>query len=457
MKLNSGRLQFLAPHYLRSRLLRPKLIRMCLRLGLARQMPGWAKLQFLNQGVRPEDLDQVLSRVAGLESWVDAWEALGRRHMDAARSALARGAGRRAAREFVGASAAFNFAQYVLFMDLERKRGLHQACVEAYALASPFLDPPAREVRIRFRNDEMVGSLRVPHGRRPAPLVVMFNGTNAVKEELHVWSETLLERGLATLLFDGPGLGKTWHRLSMVAEPRPVGEALLDAVRAIPEVDAGAVAFAGLSLGGYLALRMAAHDPRVRAVAAVSPPFSADVYWDLTLASMRRELAALYGTDEATMSACVSSISLAEALPGLRAQLLVVGGGRDLITPGREAWRVYESAVCERELIYYPEGAHDCFNVLGDLRPRLSAWLASRLGVAEEPAAETSNGRSWMAAEAVDPGFGAALIGEEEEPAPTPRAPSWLHFAALPARPAPTRVVLCRAKAVTPRLSSARA
>ena len=33
---------------------------------------------------------------------------------------------------------------------------------------------------------------------------------------------------------------------------------------------------------------------RVRCVAAVSPPFSVDVYWNVTLFSMRRELASLY-------------------------------------------------------------------------------------------------------------------------------------------------------------------
>jgi hypothetical protein len=50
---------------------------------------------------------------------------------------------------------------------------------------------------------------------------------------------------------------------------------------------------------------MASHERRIRAVAAVSPPYSADIYWNVTLASMRRELASLYGITEEEMGASV--------------------------------------------------------------------------------------------------------------------------------------------------------
>src|SRR6185369_3439261 len=110
------------------------------------------------------------------------------------------------------------------------------------------------------------GYLRVPYGTRLAPVVVLFNGTNAVKEELHWWSDALLERGIATITFDGPGLGETFHRLSSVAEPRPIGTAILNQIATRPDLDPEAVAFIGMSLGGYMAIRMATHDPRIKAV-----------------------------------------------------------------------------------------------------------------------------------------------------------------------------------------------
>jgi len=418
-RIKGGRLDFLAPHLLRSQLLRPGFVRLSLRLGAAQQMPEWAKLQFTNFGVPRADLDRVLGRVSSLDSWVNQWEGLGREREQRGHELLARGERAEAAECYVQASAAYNFAQYVMFLDIARKRSLHQSCVRAYAAAAPMLDPPAEPFEVLFRRQPMRGYLRMPRGARPAPVVVIINGTNAVKEELHWWSGALLERGIATIAFDGPGMGQTFHRMSMVAEPRPVGTAILDEIERRPELDPRAVGLMGMSLGGYIAIRMAAHDRRVRAVACVSPPYSADIYWNVTLASMRGELAALYEMDEREMGRSIDRITLAHVLERLRCPLLVSGGGHDLITPGEEAWRIFRDARSEREIVYYPRGAHDCFNVLGDLRPRVVRWfgarIAPRLIAPRGRAAVEGDGVEWTAAEAVDPDFAEALEGE---PAP---------------------------------------
>jgi 2,6-dihydroxypseudooxynicotine hydrolase len=418
MTVRGGRLEFLVPHYLRSQFLRPGFVRLSLKLGFAQQMPAWARLQFTNAGVTPEDLDLVLGRVSGLTSWADEWESLGRSHEQGGFDALALGRPLDAQRRFLAASSAYNFAQYVVFLDKERKRELHESCVRAYAQAAPLLEPPAIPFEVMYRRRAMKGYLRVPRGVRPAPVVVMFHGTNAVKEELHLWSEALIARGLAVIMFDGPGLGSTFHRMSTVAEPRPVGVAILNQIEARPELDPEAVAFFGMSLGGYMAIRMASHEPRIRAVAAVSPPYSADIYWNVTLSSMRRELANLYGITESEMGASIEKITLAGVLQDVRCPLLVAGGGRDMITPSSEAWRIYQDARCEREIVFYPRGAHDCFNVLSDLRPRTVNWLAHQLErhhVARprplRQLADAFDG-AWAPAEAVDADFADELCGD---------------------------------------------
>ena len=417
-RVKGGRLEFLVPHLLRSQLLRPGFVRMSLRLGVAQQMPSWAKLQFVNGGVDPADLDRVLGRVTSLASWVDEWEKLGQGHEQEGRAAAELGDRAEAGRQFLAAAAAYNFSQYVIFLDMGRKRVLHESCVRAYALGAPYYDPPAIPIEVMFRRKPMLGYLRLPPGPRPVPVAVLFNGTNAVKEEMHWWSDALLERGIATILFDGPGMGQTFYRLSMLGEPRPVGVAILDAIESRPELDPGAVGFLGMSLGGYMAVRMASHDPRIKAVAAVSPPFSAEIYWNVTLAGLRRELAGLYNTDEHEMGKVVHRITLAEVLPDLRCPLMVAGGGHDHITPGTEAWRIFDDARCERELVFYPRGAHDCFNVMADLRPRMVGWMARQLEGHRSSVRRSWSGDGasqdgvWTAAEAVDPDFADALSGE---------------------------------------------
>jgi dienelactone hydrolase len=258
---------------------------------------------------------------------------------------------------------------------------------------------------------------------------------------------------MAVIVFDGPGLGATFHRMSMVAEPRPVGTAILDRIAAHPDLDPDKVAMFGMSIGGYLAIRMASHDPRIRAVAAVSPPYSADIYWNVTLASLRRELAALYQIDEQEMGNAVPRITLSGTLPRMRCPLLVVGGGRDFITPGSEAWRIFEDACCERELVYYPRAAHECFNVLGDLRPRVIAWIGRALGVRLAHTNGTpSEGDGWMAGEAVDPDFADALAGEASPRQWRPAAAlsRAAHWGWAPGESGIPEVVIRRAPAVDP-------
>jgi len=459
MAVKGGRLEFLVPHLLRGQVLRPRFVRWSLRLGAARQMPRWAKLQFLNSGVSSPDLERVLGRISSLEAWVDEWEALGREQDALARRALSFGRDQEARDLFLAASASFNFAQYVVFLDTTRKRSLHESCVNAYAQAAPKFEHPARPFEVQYRRRTLRGYLRTPEGPGPWPVVVMFNGTNAVKEELHWWSDAMLARGLATVTFDGPGLGETFHRLSMVAEPRPVGLAIVNALHDHPELDPEAIAFFGQSLGGYLAIRMAAFDSRVRAVAAVSPPYSAEVYWNVTLVGMRRELAALYGMAEEEMGREVHRITLDHALPHLRCPLMISGGGHDLITPGEEAWRIFDSAHCDRELVYYPRGGHDCFNMLGDLRPRMTGWLARQLKFhrsrSRRPSlvSEMNGDGPHMAAEAVDIDFADALTGDAEprrwnRPQPGVIPARWRPDSVTPREETAVEIVLRRAAGV---------
>lgn len=419
MQVKGGRLELLVPHMLRGQLLRREFVRLSLRLGMSRQMPAWAKLQFTNNGITAADLDLVLGRIRGLESWADEWERLGHEHELVADTALERGDHEHAGQRWLWAAAAYNFAQYVVFLDPARKRALHGQCVRAYARGGPLVRFPVQPFTVEFRKRLVQGCLRLPEGPGPHPVVVIFNGTNGVKEELHAWSDAYLERGIATVTFDGPGLGETFHRISSVAEPRPLGVAILNHIEMRPELDADAVAYMGLSLGGYAALRMAAHDKRVRCIAAVSPPFSVEVYWNVTLSAMRGELAALYNVSVEELEAFIPRITLANTLPDVTAPMMLAGGGHDLITPGEEAQRIFAEARNERELVYYPRGAHECFNVLSDLRPRMTGWVRDQLAhhrarPVTRPRRANPDPRDlgWMAAEAVDPDFADDLVGE---------------------------------------------
>jgi pimeloyl-ACP methyl ester carboxylesterase len=100
--------------------------------------------------------------------------------------------------------------------------------------------------------------------------IVLHGGLDTFLEELRPLLVALNRRGFEVIGFEGPGQGAVLYRQGITMSPvwgRPVA-AVLDyfAVRQATLV--------GISLGGCLALRAAADEPRVKGVVSISGPFS---------------------------------------------------------------------------------------------------------------------------------------------------------------------------------------
>lgn len=106
----------------------------------------------------------------------------------------------------------------------------------------------------------------------------MHNGFDGTAEELHFFGALGgQERGYHVLTFDGPGQPSAIHRDGMTFRPdwENVVGPVLDFLTKEPGVDPARIALLGVSLGGYLAPRAAAYEPRLAAVVAVDGVFDA--------------------------------------------------------------------------------------------------------------------------------------------------------------------------------------
>ena len=116
-----------------------------------------------------------------------------------------------------------------------------------------------------------------PSGRRgrPGKTLLLISGYDGTLEETWLsYGRSALERGYHLLLFTGPGQMDTLRfnpGMAFIPEYEQVGRMALDYVLARRETDPRRVALMGISFGGYFATRIAAHEPRVRALIANSP------------------------------------------------------------------------------------------------------------------------------------------------------------------------------------------
>jgi pimeloyl-ACP methyl ester carboxylesterase len=103
------------------------------------------------------------------------------------------------------------------------------------------------------------------------PTLITHTGFDGSAEEMHfIAAAAAVERGYNVLTFDGPGQFGPIHREGLPFRPdwEKVVSPVVDFALARPEVDPRRIALMGVSMGGELAPRAAAFEPRLAALIA---------------------------------------------------------------------------------------------------------------------------------------------------------------------------------------------
>ncbi|MEU1876899.1 alpha/beta fold hydrolase [Streptosporangium sp. NPDC020072] len=201
------------------------------------------------------------------DSWHDEWLATADRVAAEAERSLVAGHRISAADGFLRASNYYRAAEFFLHGDPSDPR-LAVAYARQVAAFREFAAVHDIEpVEIPYEGTTLPGYFYRGSG---GATVVMHNGFDGSVEEMHFFGAAALrERGFNVLTFDGPGQPGA-IRKGLVFRPdwENVVGPVLDWLEARPYVDGERVALLGASMGGLLAPRAAAFEPRVRALVA---------------------------------------------------------------------------------------------------------------------------------------------------------------------------------------------
>ncbi len=336
--------------------------------------------RLITNGVDYNDFVRTTGSITHWDEWLDAWTATAEIHRDLAQSALQRGHRRTAGEAFVRAAVSYHFAKFVWVLDPARNRHATEQAVRSLYDAHALLDPTAKRIEAPIDGGMVVGNLRLPpRADGAAPLVVVIPGLDSTKEEFFSLESVFLDRGLATLSLDGPGQGETGFHSRIRPDYEVAVTAALDALAARPEVDLERVGVAGISLGGYYAVRAAAFEPRLKAIAGVSGPFDMGAGWDSKPALTRDAFRHYSGAgSDAEARERATQLSLDGVAEQVHQPCLVVTGRRDRVIPWEETKRIADG-VRRGTWVIYEEATHVCNNVPFKYRPMIADWLREQL------------------------------------------------------------------------------
>jgi fermentation-respiration switch protein FrsA (DUF1100 family) len=222
--------------------------------------------------------------------------------------------------------------------------------------------------------------LWLPPGEGPWPAVMVLHGAGSRKENHADYARAAVAHGLAALTFDNRGHGET---------DGPLGASVIDDMAGLaawfarrPEIEAGRIGVRGSSMGGLLAIHLAAESDDVAAAVAICPAaewmLAEDVQRELdgrppragsAMSEMRIDAPGLASWLD------LNDVEDAAERMGSKPLLLIHARG-DEVVPYTQSEKLYERAAEPKRLILLEGGHHRSAQHDPELQGESLRWLS---------------------------------------------------------------------------------
>ena len=331
--------------------------------------------RLLDGGMVHGDVLRLQAATDSGQRWDEAAEHLGEAQLLRAEAAAGQGRTRTAIDAYRAAVADFLFAQMPL-PDGDRKSALYSRARAALTAITQIPASGLRRVEVPFASGSLVGWLRVPAEARAS--VIVFGGQSGWGATYYRLSDALADRGIATLMAEGPGQGESRlvSGIHLDVDVPAAFSRFVDALEAVPELTGRPVGIWGNSLGGTFAAITAAADHRITAT-VVNGGFAAPTL--LPFQTFREQEAAMLGSDdEAAIAANFARLAFDPETDRVTGGILVIHGGVDPLVD-REDQTPFLKASEDSTLLEWPDGDHTIYNDSEARTAAVADWLADRL------------------------------------------------------------------------------
>jgi pimeloyl-ACP methyl ester carboxylesterase len=393
------------------------------RLRSAAILPGGQRGRFIELGIPPDVVNETLRSIRRTREWSVRWIETAQRFLGEFRRQVSGSNPRDAEKARHLAALCYHAAQIFELEDDRVVRQCRAAAASLFTQALPVIYPNARHITVPWRTASLPAYFLAPDRvTDPVGLVVFLNGVSMSKEETISWSPRFLERGYAILALDSPGTGEASGAGDAEGDQDDILDGVFEIFRDEPMIDLQRVVVAGASLGGNQAVRAAAHDRRIMATVAVTPPYEPQRWIRKASPLLLQEMGLLkQGTVVPELWDRVEHFSLADAAKDARQPLLVFGAGRDLLVPPTDSQHLAREEGVRATLVWYPRGGHCLYEAVDQWTFEAATWIEAVADALRDPqlrgdaAATSAHARTVLEAADYVPRPRTVVVEPEEE------------------------------------------
>lgn len=261
-----------------------------------RSVLGPVLTRLIIYGTHPVDVEQAIQYVEqapmrnarDLENnWASVWEKRAKKYLslaDSAFTSIQRQKMLRLATQCYYATFLINYNEH------NTKVALYTKYAESYAQCCK-LQHSLKEIKIPLSDSQiMCTHLHTPGTEGPYPTVLVLAGLGSCKEEMDIFVQPLLERGIAALVPDLPGCGSSIYKKDIKCRMKTVEHAIEQLVHFTKTeslIDDSKLGTAGLCMGGGLAYKATSNYSEFSFTATLFPLLIDQVADDMVPAWMK--------------------------------------------------------------------------------------------------------------------------------------------------------------------------
>jgi dipeptidyl aminopeptidase/acylaminoacyl peptidase len=312
------------------------------------------------------------------------------RHEEAiALAALAAGHRETALRLFWRAAQTYREAQHAIFEDGHpEKRYFHEKLLECFDQVIALAPYPIEKVEVPWEGRSISALLHLRADRRPAPAILLLPGMDMTKEAApSPLDNVFAARGMHVLVVDGPGQGASNLRKIWITDDNyeRAAKAAVDYLMDRPEIDRDRIGVCGVSFGSHWGPRLAAIDPRVRALATTHAVYGPKTpIFEQASPRFKQMFMYMAGmTDEDAFDEMAARMTTSDCGRRITCPTLMVTGEYDPLSHLEEAVAFFEELAGPKELWVFENEFHRVSNKSGiaglEIYPFLADWLRDAL------------------------------------------------------------------------------